>query len=64
MKGHKTGGRKKGTPNRDTQYLIDKCNEMNHNPVEFYVHIVKGDWEAVGLDSKTTTFYTKSGDSY
>lgn len=60
----KTGGRQKGTPNKDTQYLIDVCKRMGHDPVEFYVNVVKGNWEKVGLDSKTNTFYTKSGDSY
>ncbi len=34
MKGAKTGGRKKGTPNRKTQAVIDKLADLDCDPIE------------------------------
>jgi hypothetical protein len=37
----KTGGRQKGTPNRRTQQLIERLEELDVDPVEGLAQIVK-----------------------
>ena len=39
--GIKTGGRKKGTPNKRTQQVIDILNNLDCNPIEGLVSIAK-----------------------
>jgi hypothetical protein len=45
------GGREKGTPNKDTQHIMDLCRKLDCDPVEIMVHIAKGDWKALGYDT-------------
>src|SRR6516225_6719236 len=37
--GHKTGGRKAGTPNRKTQEISELLESLGHNPIEAMVRI-------------------------
>src|SRR6516162_1107204 len=37
--GHKTGGRKAGTPNRKSREISELLEPLGHNPVEAMVHI-------------------------
>ena len=39
--GYKTGGRKKGTPNKRTQAVIDKLEELGCDPIEGMVRIAE-----------------------
>lgn len=53
-KGHKkAGGRKKGTPNKRTQSVIDKVSALGCDPIVFLCHVMKGDWEKLGYQSQT-----------
>lgn len=58
------GGRAKGTPNKPSQTLIDKAKELDCDPFEILILFAKGDWKALGYDSRTVTKYTKNGQSY
>lgn len=61
----KTGGRKKGTPNK--RATIDAnaiAEQMGVNPFEILLFIAKGDWRALGYKSGTLTAYTVNGDPY
>jgi hypothetical protein len=40
--GHKTGGRKAGTPNRKTQEIGELLESLGHNPIEAMVQIATG----------------------
>lgn len=42
----KTGGRKKGTPNKRTQIVIDRLDELDCDPLEGMVRIAKNAEEA------------------
>jgi len=46
-------GRKKGTLNRKTKELQDKCDELGVDPFEVLLLMTKGDWKALGYESKT-----------
>jgi hypothetical protein len=37
--GHKTGGRKAGTPNRQTREITELLESLGHNPIEAMGHI-------------------------
>ncbi len=52
-KGNAGRGRKKGVPNKDTQYLIDLCAKNKMDPALILIHIANGDWKALGYDSPT-----------
>ena len=41
VKGEKTGGRKKGSPNKRTQSLIEKLEAANYCPVEDLLNIIR-----------------------
>lgn len=45
------GGRKKGTPNKKTQALLEKAKELGVDPFEILLLFAKGDWKALGYDS-------------
>lgn len=61
----KTGGRKKGTPNKRATIDANAIAErMNVNPFEILLSIAAGDWESLGYPSATTTRYSQSGEPY
>lgn len=44
----KSGGRPAGVPNRKTQVLVDKAEELGVDPFEIMLLFAKGDWETLG----------------
>lgn len=64
MKGKKTGGRPKGTPNKRSQALEERAQALGVNPFEILLLFAKGDWEALGYPSEFDTKYTSSGSPY
>lgn len=64
-KGHaRYGGRAKGTPNRKTKLLQEKCKEFGMDPFEFLCHTFNGNWKALGYEGPTETRYTQTGQTY
>lgn len=59
----KTGGRKKGSPNKPTRELKEIAADLGVDPFEVLLHFAKGDFAALGYD-ECVTKYTKAGDSY
>lgn len=41
-------GRKKGTPNKKTQTLLEKCEEIGCDPFEVLMRFAAGDWKGLG----------------
>jgi hypothetical protein len=63
--GHKKlGGRKKGTPNKDTFDAEEIARELGFNPMKILAMFATNDWKGLGYDARTTTRYTQSGESY
>ncbi len=60
-KGKKTGGRAKGTPNKPTQTLVDKAQELGCDPFEILLRFAKGDWKGLGYEKETETKFTAAG---
>lgn len=59
--GRKSGGRKKGTPNKATQDVQAICERLKCNPIEIKCHFANGDWNALGYDGPTQTRVTAQG---
>lgn len=55
----RTRGRKKGTPNKRTQTLFQKAQELGVDPFEILLLIAKGDWKALGYDSSEIQLLSK-----
>ena len=55
------GGRVKGIPNKKTQSLIERCDDLGVDPFDVLLRVAKGDWEALGYDSPTNIIVTKQG---
>lgn len=53
-----------GTPNKDTQSLIDLAHKKGINPFEILLNIANGDWKALGYKEDKTVVQTKTGLSY
>ena len=60
----KIGGRSKGTPNKKTQALMDKAEELGVNPFEVVLLYAKRDWAALGFESATVTRCAKGGETF
>lgn len=54
-------GRKKGTPNKNTQTLLEKARELGVDPFEVLLLFAKGDWKALGYASEMTDRPTQHG---
>lgn len=52
--GTKTGGRKKGTPNKNTQELIELSDQLGINPFEILLHFAAGNYAELGLKEYQT----------
>lgn len=48
----KTGGRKKGTPNKQAEELRDIADRLGVNPFEVLLLFAKGDWKALGYKKR------------
>ena len=63
--GKKTGGRTKGTPNKDTQELIEIAERLGCSFFEVICLFAMGDWKALGYKSEMTLVSsTDKGESY
>lgn len=60
-KGFKSGGRAKGVPNKSSQDLMNKANELGVDPFHILLLYAKRDWKGLGYDSETTTKVLKDG---
>lgn len=54
-------GRKKGTPNKRNQEIIDKAEELGVDPFEIILLFAKRDWKALGYKSETVIKAAKNG---
>lgn len=45
------GGRKKGTPNKKTQDLLEIAESLNVSPFEILLRFAAGDWKGLGYES-------------
>lgn len=61
-KGKRTGGRAKGTPNKRTQDLLQKTEELGVDPFEILLHFAAGNWEELGYDSPTRQIVAQGGE--
>lgn len=52
------GGRKKGSPNKNTLPLAERASALGVDPFEILLLFAKGDWEALGYEYE---FETKIG---
>lgn len=53
------GGRQKGTPNKSTLSLIERCQKLNCDPFDVLVNITKGDWAALGYKTDVISFESR-----
>jgi hypothetical protein len=54
-------GRKKGTPNKNTQDVMALCDRLGCNPIEIMARFAINDWEGLGYDSPDTVVgYSKT----
>lgn len=60
-KGIKTGGRTKGTKNKDKAALELKAIALGIDPFEILLYFAAGDWEKLGYKSGEREIVTKSG---
>jgi hypothetical protein len=63
-KRHPNAGRKAGTPNKNTQTLIDKAKELGVDPFDVVLRFAKGDWKGLGYDAEKETKFTAAGIEY
>ena len=61
MKGMKTGGRQKGTPNKRTVRAQELAEELGCDPLRVLMAIVQNDWEFLGYSSPEVTKVLKDG---
>lgn len=54
-------GRKKGTPNKRTQELIELAEQCDADPFMFLIHVMKGDAKALGIGSNSDVEYDDDG---
>lgn len=47
------GGRQPGTPNKDTQHIVELCKRLKCDPVKILVLVANNDWKALGYESAT-----------
>lgn len=52
MKGAKTGGRSKGTPNKRTTDAQEIAERLQCDPFEVLCFFAKGDWKGLGYQQK------------
>lgn len=52
--GTKSGGRRKGTPNKNTCPAQERAEQLGVDPIEILLLVVKGDWAALGYKNPLT----------
>jgi hypothetical protein len=60
----RTGGRKPGTPNKNSQQVLDRVRMLGKDPLEILVLFYLEDWKALGYEARTVTRYTQTGAEY
>lgn len=63
-KGQKTGGRTKGTPNKERHNALALVDELGVDPIRVMLLIAKGDWKALGYEAPVSIKIGKNGESY
>lgn len=59
----KTGGRKKGTPNKLSTLARQKAEELGVDPFEVLLYFTAGDWKSLGYDARTEVIgFSATGD--
>lgn len=58
MKGKKTGGREKGTPNKRSFEVEEIAAKFEMDPFEVLMMFVCNDWEGLGYEGPTRTIVT------
>jgi hypothetical protein len=64
MKGKKTGGRQKGTPNKRNLNVEDIASRFELDPFEVLLMVVNKDWKGLGFDGPNKTCFTSNGIEY
>lgn len=57
IKKKKYGGRAKGTPNKSTSHIQERCEALGLEPIDAIILFAKGDYEALKLPQ----YYEKQG---
>lgn len=60
----KTGGRQKGTPNKDHAPVEEMAKRLNIDPLEILFYFAAGDWKALGYESATKTLFSAKGEPF
>ena len=63
-KGKKTGGRQKGTPNKDRAPVNALAERLGIDPLEVILRVVKGDWKGLGYTKPTRTKVNQFGQEF
>jgi len=63
MKGQKTGGRQKGTKNKDVLQIEERLKDLDIDIIEYYGHFIKADWKALGYINETYIKESSGGES-
>lgn len=58
----KTGGRQKGTPNKDVLGLEERAKALGVDVFEVLVHFVSGNYKALGYDNEIFVIETAKGE--
>jgi len=61
MRGMKTGGRKKGSPNKRTLMVQAMADKMKMDPMEILAHFAQGNWKELGYEDDRYILETASG---
>lgn len=59
--GKKSGGRQKGTPNKNKSELQKKADALGVDPFEILLLFTKGDWQALGYPQEKETKFNAQG---
>lgn len=57
----KTGGRKKGTPNKSSLQVKEIAEKLNFSPFEVMALFAMGDWKSLGYDEEQYSEFDKNG---
>lgn len=57
----KTGGRQKGTPNKDVLGLEERAKTLGVDVFEILVYFVSGNWKALGYENEVFVIETAAG---
>lgn len=63
-KGTKTGGRQKGTPNKNKVPAQELAEKLGVDPLAILLMVAKGDWKGLGYSKPTETKYSQFGQPF